>query len=225
MRALRPAVPGPGIGHDGPGRPAVTSPRLPCRAGRAGRASSTPWPRHCAAGQGGRRAPRSRGRPGRAAHGGRGRHQDAIGAGPWCCTTQGHGARPTPWSSPRPPPPAAALLGPVDRALAAMLGRDRLRRCDARHDADARHEAVGHALDGTGFLVPAEAGCLITACTWLSSKWPELHRPGDVLLRASTGRFGDDRASADVRRRARAPGPRRPRPHAGICGRGRPRRW
>ena len=28
---------------------------------------------------------------------------------------------------------------------------------------------------------------------WLSSKWPELRRPGEVLLRASAGRVGDDR--------------------------------
>jgi oxygen-dependent protoporphyrinogen oxidase len=54
-------------------------------------------------------------------------------------------------------------------------------------------DAVGRSLDGTGFLVPAEAGRLVTACTWLSSKWPQLHRPGDILLRASMGRFGDDR--------------------------------
>jgi oxygen-dependent protoporphyrinogen oxidase len=54
--------------------------------------------------------------------------------------------------------------------------------------------SLGNSLDGTGFLVPASTGCLITACTWLTSKWPELQRPGDVLLRASTGRSGDDRA-------------------------------
>lgn len=57
--------------------------------------------------------------------------------------------------------------------------------------------AVEGALDGTGFLVPvdgrAAAGPLITACTWLSSKWPHLDRPGEVLLRASVGRYGDDR--------------------------------
>jgi oxygen-dependent protoporphyrinogen oxidase len=53
--------------------------------------------------------------------------------------------------------------------------------------------AVARPLDGTGFLVPASTGHLITACTWLTSKWPELQRPGDVLLRASTGRSGDDR--------------------------------
>ncbi len=57
---------------------------------------------------------------------------------------------------------------------------------------DAR--AVSRPLDGSGFLVPASQGRLITACTWMSSKWPYLARPGEVLLRASTGRFGDERA-------------------------------
>jgi protoporphyrinogen/coproporphyrinogen III oxidase len=49
---------------------------------------------------------------------------------------------------------------------------------------------------GTGFLVPTEQGLLLTACTWLSAKWPDLARPGDVLVRASCGRYGDDRAMA-----------------------------
>ncbi|MEW6152707.1 MAG: protoporphyrinogen oxidase [Actinomycetota bacterium] len=51
-------------------------------------------------------------------------------------------------------------------------------------------------LDGSGFLVPRVDGRLITACTWLTSKWPHLAegRPGLVLLRASAGRAGDDRA-------------------------------
>ena len=35
----------------------------------------------------------------------------------------------------------------------------------------------------------------MTACTYLSQKWPHLARPREsVLLRASLGRFGDDRA-------------------------------
>ena len=44
---------------------------------------------------------------------------------------------------------------------------------------------------GTGFLVPRTEGRFITACTWMSSKWPQLHVPGEVLMRASAGRFGD----------------------------------
>ena len=55
--------------------------------------------------------------------------------------------------------------------------------------------AVGSPLEGSGFLVPASKGGLLTACTWLSSKWPELDRPDDVLVRASMGRYGDDRSA------------------------------
>lgn len=48
-------------------------------------------------------------------------------------------------------------------------------------------------LEGNGFLVPAGRG-LVTACTYLSSKWPHLAREDEVLVRASAGRAGDDRA-------------------------------
>lgn len=58
-------------------------------------------------------------------------------------------------------------------------------------------KAVRRALDGSGFLVPRGAGGdddpLLTACTWLSAKWPELDRGDDVLLRVSVGRAGDSR--------------------------------
>lgn len=63
--------------------------------------------------------------------------------------------------------------------------------------------SVAHRLDGAGFLVSpatsalrrrAGAAPLLTACTWTTSKWPRSKRPGEVVLRASTGRFGDDRA-------------------------------
>ncbi|MCA1692216.1 MAG: protoporphyrinogen oxidase [Actinobacteria bacterium] len=57
-----------------------------------------------------------------------------------------------------------------------------------------RPDAVPGALDGSGFLVPAVDGRLLTACTWLTSKWPDLARSGRVLLRASAGRAGDERA-------------------------------
>ena len=36
----------------------------------------------------------------------------------------------------------------------------------------------------------------VTACTYLSQKWPHLAAEGDLLLRASLGRFGDDRAGS-----------------------------
>jgi oxygen-dependent protoporphyrinogen oxidase len=50
-------------------------------------------------------------------------------------------------------------------------------------------------LEGTGFLVPAGEGLLLTACSWASSKWA--HLDGDpVILRASAGRIDDGRALA-----------------------------
>ena len=55
-------------------------------------------------------------------------------------------------------------------------------------------DALPAPLDGSGFVVPRVDGRLITACTWLTSKWPQLASGPTVLLRASAGRFGDDRA-------------------------------
>jgi oxygen-dependent protoporphyrinogen oxidase len=54
-------------------------------------------------------------------------------------------------------------------------------------------EDVVHPLNGSGFLVPRVDGRLLSACTWFSSKWPEVRPGGLVLLRCSAGRDGDDR--------------------------------
>jgi len=48
--------------------------------------------------------------------------------------------------------------------------------------------------DGSGFLVPQSEDHLITACSFASSKWPHWAEPGEVVLRVSAGRFGDERA-------------------------------
>jgi oxygen-dependent protoporphyrinogen oxidase len=45
-----------------------------------------------------------------------------------------------------------------------------------------------------GFLVPRDAGLLMTACSFGSSKWRHWAEPGHALVRMSTGRSGDDRA-------------------------------
>ena len=55
---------------------------------------------------------------------------------------------------------------------------------------------VGQTLGGTGYLVPRAGDPLLTACTFLSVKWPALARPDDVLVRVSAGRHGDDRHAA-----------------------------
>lgn len=57
-----------------------------------------------------------------------------------------------------------------------------------------RPSALPRPLDGAGVLVPRVEGRMLTACTWSTSKWPALARCGMVLLRASAGRDGDDRA-------------------------------
>jgi len=56
-------------------------------------------------------------------------------------------------------------------------------------------EAIDHPLDGSGFLVPQSSGRLLTACSWMTSKWGHLGvDPSTVILRASAGRAGDERA-------------------------------
>jgi oxygen-dependent protoporphyrinogen oxidase len=53
--------------------------------------------------------------------------------------------------------------------------------------------AVGHPLDGSGFVVARASNSVrITACTWVSSKWDHRAPPGHVLLRAYAGGDHDD---------------------------------
>jgi len=48
--------------------------------------------------------------------------------------------------------------------------------------------AVGHPLNGSGFVVARKSNRLrITACTWVSSKWSQRAPAGTVLLRAYVG--------------------------------------
>ena len=75
--------------------------------------------------------------------------------------------------------------------------------------------AVGAELVGTGLLVPRhsplpaaladwigvgrkgdDGSFMVTACSYLSRKWPHLARPDELLLRASVGRFEDRRFTA-----------------------------
>ena len=46
---------------------------------------------------------------------------------------------------------------------------------------------------GSGMLVPRVENRFMTASSWWNQKWPHLQIPGQVLIRASTGRDGDDR--------------------------------
>jgi len=45
---------------------------------------------------------------------------------------------------------------------------------------------------GSGFVVPRVERSAITACTWLSSKWPHCAPVGQTVLRAFVGRAGDE---------------------------------
>jgi oxygen-dependent protoporphyrinogen oxidase len=53
---------------------------------------------------------------------------------------------------------------------------------------------VAHALDGSGFVVPAVDKTLMTACSWASSKWSRLRKDDEVIFRVSAGRLNDQRA-------------------------------
>jgi oxygen-dependent protoporphyrinogen oxidase len=55
---------------------------------------------------------------------------------------------------------------------------------------------IHRVLDGSGFLVPRTTGLLLSACSWASSKWSHLDEGDTVLVRASTGRLGDERFAA-----------------------------
>jgi protoporphyrinogen/coproporphyrinogen III oxidase len=46
---------------------------------------------------------------------------------------------------------------------------------------------------GSGMLVPRVENRFMTASSWWNQKWPHLEIPGQILIRASTGRDGDDR--------------------------------
>ena len=91
----------------------------------------------------------------------------------------------------------------IEQLRAGLAARGVEIRCDALVTLRVPAESLAGPLVGTGFLVPrrspAPAGgepWAVTACTYLSEKWPHLARPGEVLLRASVGRFGDGRADA-----------------------------
>lgn len=76
---------------------------------------------------------------------------------------------------------SATALSQIDYASVAMI---RL----AYDTAD-----VPGRLEGSGFVVPASEGRLVTACSWVTSKWGELANHQTVILRASVGRSNDTR--------------------------------
>ncbi len=92
-----------------------------------------------------------------------------------------------------PAPVAARLLAPHAPAGAATLAA--IDYASVTLVAFAYPPAaLGRRLDGSGFVVARGEGRLMTACSWTSSKWAHVAPQGQVVLRVSTGRSGDDRA-------------------------------
>ncbi len=93
-----------------------------------------------------------------------------------------------------PPRVATRLLAGVD----AQLGR----LCDGLTATSSAitialgyaRDAIGHALDGTGFVVPRREGFSIRAGSWVSSKWSGRAPHGRVLVRAYVGGASDPSA-------------------------------
>jgi len=56
--------------------------------------------------------------------------------------------------------------------------------------------ALPAPMGGSGLLVPRAEGRLLTAASWVWSKWPHLSTPGTLVIRASAGRVDDERAMA-----------------------------
>jgi oxygen-dependent protoporphyrinogen oxidase len=91
---------------------------------------------------------------------------------------------------------AAALLRDLDPEAAALCAEVRYVSTASVALAFARG-AVAHPLRGTGFVVARAAGDRrITACTFVSSKWPGRAPAGRVLLRAYVGGAHDPEAAS-----------------------------
>lgn len=95
-----------------------------------------------------------------------------------------------------PAPAAAGLLtsvAPETAQLLAVIAHAGVVLVTFAFDPAALHRP----LDGSGFLVPRTEGMVLTAASWSSAKWAQLapdQGDGTVLIRASAGRAGDERA-------------------------------
>ena len=87
----------------------------------------------------------------------------------------------------------AQLIGDRDSELARLCGEIPYASSAAVVLAYAR-DAVGHPLNGSGFVVPRVEGTAILAASWLSSKWPHRAPADRVLLRAFVGGARDPQA-------------------------------
>ena len=81
---------------------------------------------------------------------------------------------------------AAALIKQVDSELAELLRGIGYATVNVVHAGLAR-DAVGHPLDGTGFLAPRGESAILTGNLWMSTLFPDRAPPGRVLLTSYLG--------------------------------------
>jgi oxygen-dependent protoporphyrinogen oxidase len=95
-----------------------------------------------------------------------------------------------------PAPTTGALVGRAGATTAAAILRAIPHSSPVLVSLAFRRGDVGHPLDASGLLVPKPERRMLTACSFASTKWAHLGDadPSTVVLRASAGRFGDDRA-------------------------------
>ena len=92
-----------------------------------------------------------------------------------------------------PAPDAATLLGELSPEAATAL-RTITAASVAMITLAVPEDAITRPITASGYLVPRSEQRTITACSWGSSKWAEWRLPGQVVLRISAGRDGDERA-------------------------------
>ena len=85
-----------------------------------------------------------------------------------------------------PAPVAAALVNPLDDELAGLLRGIGYASVTVVHAGMSR-SAVGHPLDGTGFLAPKGESATLTGNLWMSTLFPDRAPPGKVLLSSYLG--------------------------------------
>jgi oxygen-dependent protoporphyrinogen oxidase len=85
-----------------------------------------------------------------------------------------------------PAPAAATLIANLDGELAALLRGIGYAAVTLVHLGLAR-EAVGHRLDGAGFLAPKGESAVMTGNLWMSALFPDRAPPGKVLLTSYLG--------------------------------------
>jgi oxygen-dependent protoporphyrinogen oxidase len=85
-----------------------------------------------------------------------------------------------------PAPAAATLVSSLDGELAELLRGIGYAGVTVVHAGMAR-DAVGHPLDGTGFLAPKKESATLTGNLWMSTLFPDRAPPGKVLLTSYLG--------------------------------------